>query len=66
MFLMPKAVENQLEKIRRSFFWGTKEVSGQGRNNMHLINWENICRPKSCGGVGLMKIKERNIAMLGK
>ncbi|WOH04087.1 hypothetical protein DCAR_0623493 [Daucus carota subsp. sativus] len=66
MFLMPRAVENQLEKIRRRFFWGTKEISGQEKDNMRLIAWEKICRPRSLGGVGIMKVKERNIAMLGK
>ena len=66
MFLMPKAVESQLEKIRRRFFWGHKEDNGSNRNKMHLIAWDKICRPKCAGGVGLMKIRERNIAMLGK
>ncbi|WOH08313.1 hypothetical protein DCAR_0727751 [Daucus carota subsp. sativus] len=66
MFLIPRTVENQLEKIRRRFFWGLKEINGQDRDNLHLIAWEKICQPKSSGGLGLTKVRERNIAMLGK
>ncbi|XP_017239669.1 uncharacterized protein LOC108212453 [Daucus carota subsp. sativus] len=66
MFLIPRAVENNLEKIRRSFFWGSKEVDGIERRGMHLLAWDKVCSPKSAGGVGITKIKERNIAMLGK
>ena len=65
MFLMPRAVEMQLEKMRR-FFWGNKVVNGQDRDNMHLIAWDKICQPRCTGGLGLMKVRERNIAMLGK
>ncbi|XP_017245327.1 uncharacterized protein LOC108216978 [Daucus carota subsp. sativus] len=66
MFLMPKTVVSKLEKIRRNFFWGCKESNGQEQSKMHLIAWEKICRPKAEGGVGIAKIRERNISMIGK
>lgn len=28
--------------------------------------WNNICKPKSCGGLGLRSISAMNSAMLGK
>ncbi|XP_017256437.1 uncharacterized protein LOC108225996 [Daucus carota subsp. sativus] len=66
MFLMPVTVENSLEKIRRNFFWGFKEVEGREQSKMHLLAWNKICRPKCAGGVGIAKIRERNVAMLCK
>ena len=66
MFLMPKTVVSKLEKIRGNFFWGCKESNGQEQSKMHLIAWEKICRPKAEGGVGIAKIRERNISMIGK
>lgn len=32
----------------------------------HLVNWEVVCRPKSHGGLGIGRLKEKNIALLSK
>ncbi|CAN1752991.1 Putative ribonuclease H protein At1g65750 [Linum perenne] len=33
---------------------------------MHLMNWEKVCQPKECGGLGLRSAKEMNLAFLMK
>ncbi|KAF7843712.1 reverse transcriptase [Senna tora] len=59
---IPKSVCDDIDRIHRDFLWGS---SNAGRK-IHFIGWEKICRPKTCGGLGLMKAFERNNAFLAK
>lgn len=33
---------------------------------MHLINWENVCKRKATGGLGIRKTRDANMAMSSK
>ena len=59
---LPASTLGQLDKIARSFIWGSSE----GNRKQHLIAWDKICTPKREGGLGIRKAKEMNVALLGK
>jgi hypothetical protein len=50
----PPWVLKAIDKIRRAFLWkGTETVQG----GHCLVNWKAVCRPKSCGGLGIMSLE---------
>ncbi|KAK1291255.1 hypothetical protein QJS10_CPB17g00048 [Acorus calamus] len=51
----------QLEKLMRQFLW----IQQSGRKIIHLICWDNVTKPKQEGGLGLQKMKDLRIAILG-
>lgn len=63
LYCIPRTVEDSIEKIRKQFFWGHGEGN---KEKLHLIGWENICKKKREGGLGLSTVKNRNLAMLAK
>lgn len=60
--LFPKGVCSNLDKIFRDFFWS----SGNSQQKLHLIGWNNICKPKKLGGLGIFKCYNRNRALSSK
>ena len=54
MFILPNVVIREVERLRRSFLWKGHEKYSRGGN----VKWENVCRPKNKGGLGLKKIHE--------
>jgi hypothetical protein len=32
----------------------------------HLINWQTVCLPKDCGGLGVLDLETMNIILLCK
>ncbi|WOH14105.1 hypothetical protein DCAR_0933621 [Daucus carota subsp. sativus] len=63
---LPKSVLEQLEKIRRDFFWKDSDSSSGGNRRLHLTAWQNICKPKAQGGLGLVPLMIKNLSLLGK
>lgn len=63
---IPASVCARMELFRRKFLWGELSQENVEKRSLHLINWQSICAPKNCGGLGLQRIKEKNIAFLGK
>ncbi|XP_048492230.1 uncharacterized protein LOC125493185 [Beta vulgaris subsp. vulgaris] len=62
MFIMPKTVLKEIEKICRAFLW-TGEWSSNKPGN---VAWEHVCLPKQAGGVGFGQIQYWNVAALAK
>ncbi|KAF7839819.1 DNA polymerase alpha subunit B [Senna tora] len=60
--VIPSSVCSELEKINRSFLWG----STTNQRRMHMVAWEKVCTPKSCGGLGMRHIKEQKNALIMK
>ena len=59
----PKVIEH-LDKLRRHCLWAKN--SDDGIKNNSLAAWELVCRPKRCGGLGVIDLKTQNAALLLK
>ncbi|XP_061342523.1 uncharacterized protein LOC133288720 [Gastrolobium bilobum] len=46
---VPISICKEVEKLTRGFIWG----SSPNNRKVHLVNWENVCRMKEDGGLGL-------------
>lgn len=62
LFKAPSTILNHLESIRRRFFWGIKE----NESKIVWVNWQKVCSSKSSGGLGLGRLKDKNMSLLGK
>ena len=55
-YRLPRECIREVEKICSAFLWsGTSSNSHKAK-----ISWENVCRPKQEGGLGLRSLKEGN------
>lgn len=59
---IPATTCDNIEKLARSFLWNN---SGNA-NNMHLLTWDKVCRPKVDGGLGFRHMRINNKAFLMK
>lgn len=62
LFAIPSFVENRIEKFQREFLWG----KGKEENGMQLVAWDDVCKPKNLGGLGIGRIRDINKALLSK
>jgi hypothetical protein len=62
LFLLHDKVHAKFDSHRARFYW---EGSGP-KCKLHLLNWSVVCRPKECGGLGILNSKKMNIALLMK
>lgn len=63
VFLLPKGLCDEIEKLMNAFWWGCE---GRGRKGIRWSTWVDLCRPKKFGGLGFRTVREMNVAMLGK
>lgn len=59
---LPKATLDGLDRISRSFLWG----STNEKKRQHLISWKRVCRTKQEGGLGIRSARMMNKALLAK
>ncbi|KAJ7964039.1 Ribonuclease H [Quillaja saponaria] len=59
---IPNSVCAHIDKIQRSFLWGDSEV----KKKVHLVNWRQVCLPKTMGGLGLKDMNQVNLSLLAK
>lgn len=62
VFLLLLDLCAELERMMNSFWWGN---SRSDRSGIHWISWDQMCKKKSCGGMGFRKIHEFNLVLLG-
>ncbi|KAL9411411.1 hypothetical protein AB3S75_045078 [Citrus x aurantiifolia] len=59
---LPSSVRVKIDQLCRRFIW-----SGAGcRRKLSLVSWNNICRPKSNGGLSFKDMEIMNKALLMK
>ncbi|XP_062094340.1 uncharacterized protein LOC133800399 [Humulus lupulus] len=62
IFYLPQSVIKEIDHLCRMFLWGGKGT----RSKFHLTSWEQICSPKSHGGLGFKERPLWNRVMLAK
>lgn len=62
VYLLPKTVIKELDKVRRTFFW----QGGQTKKKYHLVRWTKICKSKRKDGLGIKDIRKMNLSLLNK
>jgi hypothetical protein len=62
LFLLADGTHKGLDKHRNNFFWEDKV----NKRKYHMVSWEEICKPKEQGGLGVMNTKKMNIALMLK
>lgn len=60
VFVPPKKIIKQLEKIRRGFLWEARAAANEG--NCH-VNWRRVCRALSLGSLGVQDIERAGLAL---
>lgn len=61
--LLPPGVRDAIDAKRRAFLWsGTDRTIGA----RCLVAWDNVCRPKEEGGLGVKQLDTQNAALLLK
>lgn len=48
LFVIPRSIDKQIEKLQQDFPWKGRENS----LNIHLVDWKVVCRPKDEGHIG--------------
>jgi hypothetical protein len=62
LFLLSDGTHEGFDRHRCRFFW-----EGQGNKmKYHMVAWEDICKPKAQGGLGVMNTKLMNLALMTK
>lgn len=62
LFSIPVTIERKIEQFQRELLWD----KGKQEDGIHLVAWENVCKPKKMGGLGITRVKEVNKALLTK
>lgn len=66
VYKVPSTVAARMEQIRRNFLWGHFQEQFGLKKKLHAIAWKKICKPKDQGGLGIVSIKTKNLALLSK
>uniref|UniRef100_A0A803PRV9 Reverse transcriptase domain-containing protein n=1 Tax=Cannabis sativa TaxID=3483 RepID=A0A803PRV9_CANSA len=61
--MVPKAVCDELDRIVARFWWIGNAEKQRYRS---FKTWSEICQPKRCGGLGLRRFRDINLALLSK
>jgi hypothetical protein len=60
---MPKGFCKELNSLLRKFWWG---FSQDKKHNLSFLAWDNICKPKALGGLGIRNMETMNLSLLAK
>lgn len=63
IFLLPTSLEDELQKMMNSFWWGSNSHS---KKDINWLNWDKLTMIKDYGGMSFRHLHAFNIAMLGK
>jgi hypothetical protein len=60
---VPIEILNQIDKYRRHYLWNGGDINGREAS---LVAWKKVTRPKMKGGLGVIKLRVQNEALLLK
>jgi hypothetical protein len=63
IYKISQTVLDQIDKIRRRFLWQGADGS---KKKYFLVNWYRACLAKEFGGLGILDLKQMNIALMLK
>lgn len=61
-FRMPKGIVKKCQQLMARFLWGGSDDV----RKIAWVGWDQCCKPKSEGGLGLRDLESFNLALLGK
>lgn len=62
IFVLPRKVLHDIEKISKSYLWTGEYFSSKGG----YVAWPKVCIPKYAGGLGIRNITKWNVAVMGR
>lgn len=62
VFILPKIVIKEIDKILKGFLWCQGELS-RGKAK---VAWKQVCRPKNEGGLGIKDLEQWNEVLMAK
>jgi len=62
VFKAPEAIYKSIISIQRRFLWGW----GKEKRPIAWVRWEDLCKPKKEGGLGIIDVRKFNYALLAK
>lgn len=60
LFFIPSSIVSDIEKCKRNFLWG----KGKDSMGLHPVAWEEVCKLKRFGGIGIKRIRDVDKALL--
>jgi hypothetical protein len=63
LFLFPKSLYASINSSIRKFWWGYPQ---EKNHSLSLLAWDNICKPKSLGGLGIRTMEAINNSLLAR
>lgn len=62
LFVIPILVANRIERCQRDFIWGKRNL----KEGIHLVAWDDMCKSRKKDGLGIVKMRVMNKALLSK
>ncbi|GKC34709.1 hypothetical protein Tco_1047093, partial [Tanacetum coccineum] len=62
VFILPKFVYNEIEKLMRNFLWS----QGNSHRGKAKMKWKDVCNLKEHGGLGIKSLHLWNVALMSK
>ena len=62
LFLLNDGTHAGFRKHMSTFFW----EGANANKKYHMVRWEEVCRPKDQGGLGIINTKSMNVALMVK
>lgn len=60
---LPLKVIDRIDNARKACLWNKRELNCKGKA---LVAWEEACKPKKNGGLGIINLERQNDALLLK
>ncbi|GKC32324.1 RNA-directed DNA polymerase, eukaryota, reverse transcriptase zinc-binding domain protein [Tanacetum coccineum] len=67
IFILPKGVCEEIDKLIKAFLWKTDgKKGGRGGGCKYSVSWKEVCKPKNEGGLGFKSLQVWNEALMAK